>query len=132
MKINEMKFVQLAVEAAENAYAPYSNYRVGAAVLAPDGRIFCGCNVENIAFPASICAERGAVAQAVFAGYTELAAIAIAGNGPEMVYPCGICRQVLAEFLQKDAKVFCANGMGKYEVLTLEALLPHRFDAGLK
>ncbi|MBC5648304.1 cytidine deaminase [Christensenella tenuis] len=132
MKINGMKLVQLAREAAKNAYAPYSCYRVGAVILAPDGKMFCGCNVENVAFSASICAERAAVAQAVSAGYTEFVAIAIAGSGMEMAYPCRICRQVLAEFLRKDTKIFCANSVGKYEVFTLEELLPYRFYTGLK
>ena len=115
-----------ACEALKNAYAPYSNYRVGACLLASDGRAFAGCNIENASYPAGLCAERAAVAAAVSAGAREFAAIAVAGEHGD-AWPCGICRQVLSEFAP-DLRVICGRAdTGAFTVERLSALLPHAF-----
>jgi cytidine deaminase len=119
-----------AVEARERAYAPYSRFRVGAALLAVDGTIVIGCNVENASFPAGTCAERVALGAAVAAGLRRFAAIAIASDAPTPTPPCGICRQALAEF-GMDLVVLSAGGGGRRNEpaarWTLAELLPHPF-----
>ena len=119
----------MAAEARHHAHAPYSEYRVGAALLAEDGRVTTGCNVENASYGLTICAERVAIGSAVAAGHTAFMAIAIvAGDGPHP-YPCGACRQVLSEFGAADLSVYIANAndLEAYESTTLGALLPHAF-----
>jgi cytidine deaminase len=103
--------VEAAAEVQGRAYAPYSNYRVGAALLATDGTIFAGCNVENASYGVTLCAERGAVAQLVAAGRSRIAAVAILTAGPEPGRPCGVCRQTLSEFADDDLAIGLAvNG----------------------
>ena len=114
-----------AQEAVKRAYAPYSGYRVGACVRAADGRVFRGCNVENASFGMTICAERNALTTAITEGASQFTAIAIAGDGPSMPYPCGACRQFLREFAT-DMKVLLTNGQTIRET-TLAALLPESF-----
>ncbi len=120
-----------ALEARKNSYAPYSGYRVGAALLAKDGTIYLGSNVENASFSATICAERSAFAAAVSAGEQEFCAIAVAGGKGEKAdsaaAPCGICRQVMAEFCDKDFKIILGNET-VMEQYTLEQLLPLSFQ----
>lgn len=99
-----------AAEAArEKAYAPYSNFKVGAALLTPNGRVYVGCNIENASFSPTVCAERVAFFEAVKNGETEFSAIAIvggkAGEMPTFCSPCGVCRQVMAEFCKKDFRI---------------------------
>jgi cytidine deaminase len=94
--------VEAASRARQRAYAPYSEYRVGAAVLAPDGAIFAGCNIENASYGLALCAERSAVAHLIAAGATRIAAIAVVTAGPEPGRPCGMCRQTLSEFADDD------------------------------
>jgi len=125
--------VSKALEARKNAYAPYSNFLVGAAVLADNGEIYTGCNVENAAYPVGICAERNAFPTAVCDGKTEFDAIAIVGGGEdltEMDYcaPCGMCRQFMRELVEpKEFKVILAKSEDDYIVMTLEELLPMGF-----
>ena len=97
-----------AVLAGQSAYAPYSGYRVGAAVLTSGGRIYSGCNIENASYPAGICAEISAAAAAVSAGDTVFSALAVASENPgdEPAYPCGVCRQFISEFIQSDIPVY--------------------------
>ena len=90
--------VSAALAARKNAYVPYSGYPVGAAVLGEDGNVFTGCNVENVSYPAGMCAERNAIGSAVTAGCTSFQGIAVAGSDKGFTMPCGICRQVIAEF----------------------------------
>ncbi len=104
------------------AYAPYSNFQVGAALLAKDGRIFTGCNVENLSYGLTICAERNALFAAVTAGVREFDAIAIVADTREPVSPCGACRQVMAEF--GDFKIIAATLAGRVFESTVTALLP--------
>jgi cytidine deaminase len=113
--------------AMENAYAPYSNFKVGAAVLGKSGKIYTGCNVENASYGLSMCAERTAVFNAVCAGEREITAVAIAVSG-DAAFPCGACRQVLSEFAPSDGDmtVYLVSGQG-IEEYTLAELLPHAF-----
>jgi len=125
--------LEKALEARENAYAPYSHFLVGAAVLAEDGRIFTGCNVENASYGATICAERNAAARAVAEGARTFTAIAIAGGTEsegitDECFPCGICRQVLSEFASEDGmQVILWDGKGEPGVYSLSHLLPSSF-----
>jgi cytidine deaminase len=121
------KLIAAARQAREAAYAPYSNFKVGAAVLSADGRIFTGCNVENASFGATVCAERVAIFAAVAAGQRQIKALAVIADTPEPVAPCGLCRQVLQEF-GADCQVIMANLTGEYRVVTMAQLLPHAFE----
>ena len=122
------QLIQLAQQARDKAYAPYSNYRVGAALLTSSGRFFSGCNVENAAYPTGICAERVAVFKAVSEGERQFTAIAVVtSNGGT---PCGSCRQVLAEF-GLETVVLIADGEGKLcQECRLSELLPGAFGPG--
>ena len=127
------KLMESAVEARKNAYAPYSGYRVGAALLAEDGRIFVGCNVENAAYSPTICAERCAVCKAVSEGVTRFTAIAVVGGRGEepsdTCTPCGVCRQVLVEFCAPELTVLTGTPE-HFTTHTLADLLPLSFGAG--
>ncbi len=127
------KLMETAVEARKNAYAPYSGYRVGAALLAEDGRVFTGCNVENAAYSPTICAERVAVGKAVSEGATRFTAIAVVGgageNPSDTCTPCGVCRQVLAEFASSELAIVVGSP-DRFAVHTLGELLPLSFGAG--
>lgn len=115
-----------ALEVQARAYVPYSNYRVGAALLTAGGEIVTGCNVENATFGATCCAERSAVFAAVAQGYREFRAVALVTNGADPGTPCGICRQVLAEF-GSDLDVMCFTPEGAEAHYRLSELLPHAF-----
>lgn len=119
-----LKAAALAVQG--RAYVPYSEYRVGAALLTQGGEIVCGCNVENATFGATCCAERTAVFSAVAQGHTSFRAIAVVTSGAEPGTPCGICRQVLAEF-GADLDVLCFTPEGAEAHYRLSELLPHAF-----
>jgi cytidine deaminase len=123
----EMLAVARAARAA--AYAPYSRYLVGAALLAEDGRIFAGCNVENAAYPQGVCAEAGAISAMVLAGQRRARAVLVAGGGAHLCTPCGGCRQKLREFCgdPKTFVVMAANENGVQRRWTLEDLLPQSF-----
>ena len=127
------KRMESAVGARKNAYAPYSGYRVGAALLAEDGRIFTGCNVENAAYSPTLCAERVAVGKAVSEGATRFTAIAVVGGAGERpsdpCTPCGVCRQVLAEFSAPELIVLTGTPE-HFTAHTLADLLPFSFGAG--
>ena len=111
----------------DRAYAPYSGFRVGAALRCPDGSIHVGCNVENVAYPEGTCAEAGAIAAMVAAGRREIAEIWVLADAPEPVSPCGGCRQKLAEFAGPVATVVLAGPAGERARTTLGALLPGAF-----
>ena len=113
----------------EHAYAPYSKFKVGAAVRSASGRIFTGCNVENVAYPEGTCAEAGAIAAMVAGGDTQIAEIAVIADSPKPVSPCGGCRQKIAEFAGGDVKVTLATTDGVVHETTIAALLPGSFDA---
>jgi cytidine deaminase len=121
--------IQSAREAAEQAYCPYSNYPVGAAVLTLDGQIYTGCNVENISYSLSMCAERTALFKAISAGCRTFVAMAVVGGEKRAAAPCGACRQVLAELCAPETPVFIARlkRSGKVTATTLGGLLPLSF-----
>jgi cytidine deaminase len=116
-----------AMAARQHAYAPYSRFRVGAAVLAANGTIHAGCNVENAAYPVGTCAEQAAIAAMVAAGETRIRAVLVLGNGPQLVTPCGACRQRLREFAAGDLPVHCADETGIRQSWRLDQLLPASF-----
>ena len=124
--INEASLREAALRALDNAYAPYSNFRVGAALRTRGGEVVIGCNMENSAYGLAICAETLAVASAVSQGLTDFEEIAIATEDSEPTPPCGACRQVLNEFAP-NIKVSSYTRDGKEAVWTLEELLPHAF-----
>ena len=115
-----------ARRAREAAYAPYSNFKVGAAVLTATGEIFSGCNLENASLGATMCAERVAICTAVAAGWRNFTALAVIADTPEPVAPCGLCRQVLAEF-SPDCQVLMANLAGRWRLVNLQELFPLAF-----
>ena len=118
-----------AMAVRENAHAPYSGFRVGAAIRAADGNVFVGCNVENVAYPEGTCAEAGAIAAMVAAGQARLAAVYVIAGSPTPVPPCGGCRQKLAEFGAGDVPVTLATVAGDERHTTIAELLPGAFDA---
>ncbi|MBR5755747.1 MAG: cytidine deaminase [Erysipelotrichaceae bacterium] len=129
--VNYSELVRMAIEAREFAYAPYSNWKVGAALLCKNGKVYKGCNVENAGFTATSCAERTAFFKAVSEGEMDFSAIAIVGGtaGEELqavCYPCGVCRQVMAEFCDPDEFII-VNGKSEdeYVTYTLREMLPH-------
>ena len=124
----DLALLAFAREAQEKAYAPYSSFRVGAAIYA-DGEIFQGVNIENAAYGATLCAERSALAAAVTAGFTDITAIAVVGDSQSPVVPCGCCRQSLAEF-NPDLRIIMGGATDEVRVMTLEELLPEAFVRG--
>ncbi len=122
--------VSKALEARENAYVPYSNFKVGAAILTEDNNIYTGCNIENASYGATNCAERTAIFKAISEGHKQIKAIAIVGVENEYTYPCGICRQVIAEFASEDIKIIIAKNKNEYIVKELEEVLPGAFTKG--
>lgn len=127
------KLINTARAARERAYAPYSNFRVGAALLTAEGRLYNGCNIENASYGLTICAERVALFKAVSNGEKNFAALAVISGGAEYCTPCGACRQVLIEFAP-EMDVYMCNSRGEYKRQTVAALLPLSFylslDAG--
>jgi cytidine deaminase len=121
------ELVKMAIDIKEKAYCPYSNFRVGAALETDSGKIYTGVNIENVSYGASNCAERTAVFKAVSEGEIKIKAIAIASDSEDLILPCGICRQVLCEFGDRDMKVICSKKNGEYKVFTLDEILPEAF-----
>ena len=124
--MTDQELVALAVEMQQRAYAPYSHFPVGAALLCGDGTVFTGCNVENAAYGSTICAERTALVKAVSEGHTEFTAIAITGQGEDFCWPCGACRQMLYEFAP-GLKILVSRRDGQIVSTTLSQLFPHGF-----
>lgn len=121
------ELVSTALSYRARAYVPYSNFRVGAAVLTEDGTIFGGCNIENASYGATNCAERTAIFKAVSEGHKSIKAVAVVGDTTTYTYPCGICRQVIAEFAEGDIPVILVKNESDYVVKTLEDILPGAF-----
>ena len=126
MNIDFDELVNIALEAMEKAYAPYSKFKVGAAILTTDGKIYSGCNVENASYGATICAERCAALKAVSEGHTSFASIAIVSSSGDFTYPCGICRQFLSEFFTEDGTIVLQGGEKIHELPFWDEL-PHAF-----
>lgn len=115
-----------AIEAKEHAYAPYSKFHVGAAVLTEDGNVYTGSNIENSSYPATICAERVAISTAVHSGSKKIKMLAIAGDS-DYTHPCGICRQVLVEFSDEETLVIVGKDTHNFKVYSVNELLPYAF-----
>lgn len=122
-----------ALSARDKAYCPYSKFAVGAALLTKSGEIFVGCNIENAAYSSSNCAERTAFFNAVSGGVNKFSAICIAGGKAgklpsDFITPCGVCRQVMLEFCEKEFVIITAKSKSDYKIFTLDELLPHGFS----
>lgn len=126
--MEKKELIEKAFEAMNNAYAPYSNYHVGAALLTKDNHIFLGANIENASFGAGNCAERSAVFAAYSNGYRkdDIAALAIVSDGDRLAAPCGICRQVLSELLNQDTPIYLSNRKEEMDT-NINQLLPMQF-----
>lgn len=117
-----------AIDAREKAYVPYSNFKVGAAVLTEDNHIYSGCNIENASYGATNCAERTAIFKAVSEGHTKIKAIAVVGDTTTHTYPCGICRQVMVEFaVDKNIDIILIKNENEYIIKKLDEILPGAF-----
>ena len=127
------KLCEMAIEAMQHAYAPYSGFKVGAALLCKDGTVYQGCNIENAAYGPTNCAERTAIFKAVYDGQREFAAIAVCGGKDGVITgsfpPCGVCRQVMREFCEDDFVIYMVGENGSYHAVTLSQLLPFSFSA---
>ena len=125
------KLCELAKQAMDHAYVPYSGYRVGAALLCADGSVYQGCNIENASYSPTVCAERTAFFKAVYDGHRAFSAIAVCGGKDGIISdvfpPCGICRQVMREFCEDDFKIYLVGKGGAYTERTLAQLLPDSF-----
>lgn len=126
MKEEYKKLISEAEKAREGAYTPYSKFKVGAAVLSVDGKIFTGCNIENASFGLAVCAERVAIFKAISEGSTKFEAIAVVGDTDKPCSPCGACRQVISEF-GKDIPLIMANLKGDVKIKKIKELLPEAF-----
>ncbi len=129
--MNEKELCREAIDAMKNAYAPYSGYKVGAALLTEKGKLFAGCNIENAAYTPTVCAERVALFNAISSGERNFTAIAVAGGKDGVISgafpPCGVCRQVMAEFCAPDFTVLVVTGEDSYKKYTLNELFPQAF-----
>ena len=128
--VDSAKLIEAAVAVARNAYAPYSKFHVGAALLTHDNEIIVGCNVENASYGLTICAERNAIFAAVARNISKFRAVAIVADGDAVAFPCGACRQVLSEFCGPSTPVFVSSIKQPEKVLslTMGELLPHAFS----
>ena len=124
--MTDRNLIDIAAQAMENSYAPYSKFKSGAALECLDGTVFAGCNIENASIGAAICAEAAALASAVSAGKTQFLRIAITSDSNAYCVPCGACRQLLAEF-SREMEILCARADGRYVSYQLSALLPMAF-----
>lgn len=120
------KLIELALDNKEKSYSPYSHFRVSAVLLTKEGEVFEGVNIENASYSPTICAERSALAAAISKGFREFDTIVITGDSTD-TYPCGVCRQFMAEFFDEDTKIVIANSLDDYKTYTLEDLLPYSF-----
>ena len=127
MKPTDAELIRAAFKARSFAYTPYSHFKVGAALLAKNGMVYTGCNIENAAYGVTICAERTAACKAVSEGRRDFVRIAVYGDGEHYCYPCGACRQFLAEFAP-DMEVLSAMGGGRYVSNRLSELMPYTFN----
>ena len=127
---NIPKLFELASAAMKNAYAPYSRFAVGAAVLSGDGRFYAGCNVENVSYPCGSCAETGAIAAMIAGGSRKISKILILADTQAPIMPCGACLQRIKEFSAPETEILLAGPEGIRQILSINELLPHAFAAG--
>ena len=132
--MDNRELIKLALEARKNSYSPYSDFKVGAALLTKSGKVYTGCNIENAAFGPTVCAERTALFKAVSEGEQEFVRIAVAGGKNDIpdsyAFPCGVCRQVLAEFCGADFEIISAVSPEDSVSRTLSEMLPDSFGPG--
>ena len=121
------KLVMLAIEARKNAYVPYSEFHAGAALVADNGKVYTGCNVENASYGAAICAERTAIVKAISDGAKKILAFAVSSDSNGATMPCGICRQVISEFASPETPLYLSNYNGSFETWRFDELLPSAF-----
>ncbi|ASK63371.1 cytidine deaminase [Virgibacillus phasianinus] len=126
--MNKEQLLEKAVEMRDNAYVPYSKFPVGAALLTKSGNVYTGCNIENAAFPVSLCAERVAIFKAVAEGETDFVELAVAADTGRPVPPCGSCRQVMSEFFKPETTIHLTNLHNQVKTVTMEELLPFSFQ----
>ncbi len=124
--MTNQELIKIANEAKEMAYSPFSNFKVGAALLGKSGKVYTGCNVENSTYGATNCAERTAIFKAVSEGEREFTKIAIMSSSGDFTSPCGICRQVIFEFME-DGEIILGNEAGEEKVYTVREMLPEGF-----
>lgn len=124
-----MTLIDAATAVRANAHAPYSKFKVGAAIRTPSGKVYTGCNVENVAYPEGTCAEAGAIAAMCAAGEYRIAEVAVIAESPTPVPPCGGCRQKIAEFAAGDVQVTMATTAGARKIMSVADLLPGAFGA---
>ncbi len=120
--------IKEALKARDKAYSPYSKFCVGAAVLCENGNVYTGCNIENASYSATICAERVAIGNAIAHGDREFKAIVICSSSDDYCYPCGVCRQVLSEFVDGDFEIVLAKSESDFNVYKMSELLPNVFN----
>jgi cytidine deaminase len=125
--MDDKKLIEIAKQARDKAYVPYSNFGVGAALLTANGDVVTGCNIENASFGLTNCAERTAIFKLLSEGKQEIHTIAVVADAPRPVPPCGACRQVMAEFCRPDTKVILTNLQGDIKETTVAELLPFSF-----
>lgn len=131
--MTKQELMALAIEAMDHAYVPYSGYRVGAALLTKDGRVYQGCNIENASYTPTVCAERSAFFKAIYDGVRDFAEIAVVGGKNGIITgffpPCGVCRQVMREFCEDDFLIHMGGADGEIKSVPLSELLPYSFSA---
>lgn len=125
--MENQELLKMAIDAKQNSYSPYSNFRVGAALLAKNGNVYTGTNVENASFGGTVCAERTAILKAVSEGVREFSKLAISVDSENIGYPCGLCLQVITEFCDDDFCIIVSNKDAKFREVTLKDLLPQAF-----
>ena len=129
--MNKTELIQQAINARELSYSPYSNFKVGAALLCKDGKVFLGTNIENASYPLCMCAERNAIYNAMLDGYKkdDFVAMALIADTDEPCAPCGACRQVMSELLNKETPIYMANLKGDIQETTPNELIPFAFSS---
>lgn len=132
IKIDEKLMLNEAIEASKNSYSPYSNFKVGAAILLKNGEVIRGTNIENAAYPSGICAERCAMFTTYAKGFkkSDIIAISIVGDTEKPIAPCGACRQVMVELLDMNTPVYLFNLKGDLTLTSVKELVPYSFDGG--
>ena len=128
MNLNVYKdLIDCALNSQNKAYTPYSQFKVGAAVLTESGKIYGGCNIENASYTPTVCAERVAIFKAIFDGEMKIKKIAVVGKKNSFTYPCGVCRQVIREFCTEDCEIILVKSENEYKIINFLDLLPYSF-----
>ncbi|HZW67751.1 MAG TPA: cytidine deaminase [Pseudogracilibacillus sp.] len=126
--MNDKELINYAIQASERAYAPYSGFKVGAALLTKDNELFLGSNIENSSYSLTCCAERVAIFKAISEGETRFKKLAVVANTDKPVSPCGACRQVMSEFFDDDVRIYLANKQAESKEVKISDLLPNAFS----